>query len=193
MTQGDLNKLLLSDNEVSDIVGGPSLQTSQNYSEILGPKSETMSDNSCAETAFNTMWTACNGSGYTGVEGRRIGREGDTDSYLVDQGVVSFLDPGAARRFLDRTVQGWDHCAAVRFSVTDPGPPPSTDTYILGTPGRSGDISAVVNHIDDAEGYVCGRAVTSRVNVLIDVLVCGKGVAEAQPVAVVNGIVTKMH
>lgn len=132
LTQGDLNKLLLSDNEVSDIVGGPSLQTSQNYSEILGPKSETMSDNSCAETAFNTMWTACNGSGYTGVEGRRIGREGDTDSYLVDQGVVSFLDPGAARRFLDRTVQGWDHCAAVRFSVTDPGPPPSTDTYILG-------------------------------------------------------------
>lgn len=187
-----LDKLLLSDAEISDTVGVPGLVTFMDYIGITPPQGETFSDPSCAETLFNTMWTGYNGSGYTGGVGRKVGEAGDTHPHDVDQGVVSFPNANAANRFVARTVLDWDRCADVHLSDTGPPPDSQTSVYTLGFPAASGDIPTVVNTVEGGEGYACARAITSHSNVVIDVYVCGRPVTADQAVAVVKSIANKM-
>lgn len=187
-----LEKLLLSDAQISDIVGVNGLVTFHTYTGIMPPQGETFSDPSCAEALFNTMWTGYNGTGFTGGAGRKVGEPGDRHDHDIDQGVVAFPNADAATRFVDRTVLGWDHCADVHLSDTSPPPDSKTDVYTIGFPSTIDDIPTVVNTAEGGEGYVCARAITPRSNVVIDVYVCGKGFTAAQAVAVVKSIANKM-
>lgn len=187
-----LDKLLLSDAEVRDVLGMPEVATYRSYAGVTGPQGETYSDPACAETTYNTMWTAYNGSGYSGGAGRNISEPGDKPAHNIDEGVVSFPSADAATRFVVRNVLAWDRCADMHFGTTDPPPKPSTEFYTLGFPRTTGDISTVLNTVEGGEGYVCARALTSRSNVVIDIYIGGKGVTTSQAVALLNAIANKM-
>lgn len=187
-----LERLLLSDAEMSGVLGVPGLSTYKPYTGITPPEGETYSDATCAETMYNTMWTAFDGSGYTGGAGRKISEPGDKPEHDVDQGVVSFPDADVASRFVVRTVLGWDRCADVHFSATTAGPNPRTDFYTLGFSSMSGDIATLINTAEGGEGYVLARAITSRSNVVIDVYVAGKAMTTDRAASVVKAIANKM-
>ncbi len=94
----DLPKLLLSDAQISDIIGVGPLVTFDPYTGITPPQGESYSDQSCAEAVWNTMWTAYDGTGYSGAAGRKVGEPGDKHPHDIDQGVVSFPTADAATR-----------------------------------------------------------------------------------------------
>jgi PknH-like extracellular domain len=188
----DLEKLLLSDAQISDIVGVKGLVTFDAYKGLTPPQGETFSHPSCAETLLNTMWTAYNGSGYTGGAGRRVRELGDRPVHDIDQGVVAFPSADAATLFVNRTVVDWERCADVHFTGTSPPPDSGSQNYTLGFPTTTGGIPTVVNTAEGGEGYVCAHAITSRSNVVIDVYVCGNGATADQAVAVVKSIANEI-
>lgn len=190
---GQLEPLLLSDGQIGEIVGTGGMATSQEYSGITAPQGESYSEPACAQTLFNTMYTGYEGTGYTGVAGRKVRRRGVRSFDEVDQGVVAFPSADAASRFVVRTVLGWERCADVHLGVSDPPPDhPVTVYFTLGFTSTRGDVATVVNTVEGGEGMVCAHAMASRSNVVIDVHVCGTAITGAQPAAVLNAIATKV-
>lgn len=187
----DLDKLLVTDAAMSDLVGAPGLVTFRTYTQINPPYGEVFSEPACAETLFNTMWTAYTG-GHTGTAGHKLAPPGKNAEHEIDEGVVSFPTADAASRFVVRAVMGWDRCGDHHFSERDPGPDATPEFFTLGFVAMSGDIATVVNSVEGGEGQTCGRAIAARSNVVIDVYVCGDNATAAQPVAVVNAIAAKM-
>jgi serine/threonine-protein kinase len=191
-----LGKLLLSDAQIGDIVGAGGLITIHTYNGISQSEGEVYSDPDCAEAFSNTMWTAYNGSGYTGAVGRGVGdphdEQHDYSVHYVDEGVVSFPTADAASRFVVRQTLAWDRCSDADFSITDPGPQKLVYRYTLGNPAASGDIATVVNSVEGAGDRTHARALTSRANVVIDVDVLGPAMTADKAVAVVNAIGEKM-
>ena len=188
----DLDKLLVADAAMSDLVGVPDLVTFRSYTQITPPYGEVYSEPACAETLFNTMWTAYTGVGHTGTAGRKLAPPGKSVEHEIDEGVVSFPTADAATRFVVRTVIGWDRCGDHHLSERDPGPDTTPQFFTLGFVAMSGDIATVVNTLEGGQGQACGRAIAARSNVVIDVYVCGDNATAAQPVAVVNAIAAKM-
>ncbi|MEE6140298.1 sensor domain-containing protein [Mycobacterium sp. 050128] len=191
----DLDKLLLSDEHISDIVGAGPLATFHTYSTITpADASETFSDPSCAEAVWNTMWTAYDGSGYTGALGHGLREPGDRHTHSVDQGVVAFPTADAATLFVARVTLAWQHCADAHFSDTGPtGPPPNTrtDWYTVGYPTIS-DISTLVIHPEGKGEQTNVRAITSRSNVVIDVAAQGPAMVTDKMVTIANAIAAKL-
>lgn len=191
----DLDKLLLSDRQISDIIGAGPLATFHTYSTITpADAGETFSDPSCAEAVYNTMWTAYDRSGYTGALGHGLREPGDRHPHAVDQGVVAFPTADAATRFVARVTTAWQHCADAHFSDTGPsGPSPNTrtDWYTVGYPIIS-DISTLVVYPEGRREQTDVRAITSRSNVVIDVGATGPAMPADKLVAIVNAIAAKL-
>lgn len=139
------------------------------------------------------MWTAYNGTGYTGAVGRKVHEPGDKHPHEADQGVVVFPNADAATRFVVRTVLDWDRCADAHFSASYPGPTPGTDWYTLGFPLASDDISTVVATVEGGEGQTYAHAITSRSDVVIDVYAGGMAMTADKAMAVVKAIASKMR
>lgn len=193
-----LDRMLLSENRIDEIVGGGSARAgsggfiiSQRYSLITPPQGESFSDPSCASTLYNTMYTGYAGSGYTGVAGRRL-HEDPHPTHFIDEAVVAFPSADAAERFVVRTALGWERCADVHLSTSEPPPDPVTLFYTLGFPSVTGDVATVVNVLEGGEGKACAHAIASRANVVIDVHIGGPGITAAQPVSIVGAIAENM-
>lgn len=188
----DLQKLLLSDAEMSEAVAIPGLVRHDPYDEIPPPKGESYDDPTCIGAVFNTMYTAYEGIEYTGVAGTKVGEPGDkwgtTDT---DQGVVSFRDADAASRYVARALIDWDRCADKRVSGKY-GADSETETWTIGFPTVTDDIPTLLISPEGGDGFVCERAITSRSNVIIDVYVCAENAQPEQAVAVVRSIADKM-
>lgn len=191
-----LDRLLLSDNRIGDIVGGTEHTAgglvSHRYAVIEPPRGESFSDPSCVSSLLNTMYTAYEGSGYNAVAGRTLHEAGPKPAHFIDEAVVAFPSADAAARFVVRTSLAWQRCADVHLSVREPAPDPVTFFYTLGFPSVSADVATVVNVLEGGEGDVCARAIASRANAVIDVNVRGSGITAAQPVAVVTAIAQNM-
>lgn len=192
VTPAELGKLLVDDAAISDLVGRPGLVTYRNYSEIVQPSGEAYNEPACAETFYNTMWTAYNGVGHTGTAGRKLQPTDKKVPYQVDEGVVSLPSADAATRFVIRTVMGWDRCGDHHLSERDPGPDERPEFFTLGFTKMSGDIATVVNSLEGGEDLTNAHAIVARSNVVIDVYVVGEKVTATQPVALVNAIAAKM-
>lgn len=188
----DLDKLLLSDAQVSELMGAAGLVTFESYAGIPPPVGEIYSDPSCAEAVWNTMWTAYNGTGYTGGAGRKVGEPADKHPLHTDQGVVSFPSADAATRFVVRAVLDWERCADTHLSSTEPPPDSSTSWYTVGFPRASDDVSTVVDSVEGGQGRTIAHAITSRSNVVIDVYAAGMAMTADKAVAMVNAIADKM-
>jgi hypothetical protein len=189
----DLATLLLSDQQVSEIVGVAGMVSFHPYQDIPPPVGETYSEPRCAEALFNTEWPSYNGSGYTGAAGHKVGEPGDRPAHEVDEGVVSFPDAVSATRFVVRTSLDFDRCADLHFSDTVPPPQPQTNYYTIGFPKTVGDTTTVVSALEGGEGQTCAKAITSRSNVVIDVYFCAKDATAKTPVDLVNAIANNVR
>lgn len=188
----DLDKLLLTDREMGAAIGAGTLITVDSYQTIQPSQGERYSDPSCAEDYSNTMFTAYDNSGYTGVAVRHIGEPGDRPVEVADESAVSFPSAAAAAGFVWRQVLDWDRCAGKHFSVTAAPPDQRIFRCTFGNPDSTGDIAKVVNEVEGGRGRTHARAIASRSNVVIDVDLPGLDMTAAKATAVVDGIARKM-
>jgi hypothetical protein len=89
-------------------------------------------------------------------------------------------------------VNGWQACAGKSVQVKTV--PPAT--YTIGTQSGAGGVHTLVNNrtAPPGPGWACGRGITSRNNVVIDLTVCGSDPAAVGPdaAALVNQIAAKV-
>lgn len=188
----DLEKLLLTDQQVQGIIGAPDVVSTRPYTGITPSQGEMYSDPGCAPAIWNTMFPVYDGSGYTGAVGRWVEEPGERWTHHVDQAVVSFPSADAAARFVVRVEMLWQRCADVHLSTVEPPPAHKRIWYTIGYPTITDDISTVVDYREGHEGLAEVRAITSRSNVVIDLDTEGFGMTAEQATALAKAIADKV-
>jgi hypothetical protein len=184
--------MLLSDEQISTVIGKPGLATYDTYSKMADERNVdyTLGDRACGGALWNTLDGPYRGSGYLAVAGRKVSEPGDTPDHDTDQGVVVFKTAEQAQRFLDRSMVLWQRCARQRIRYQMEGR--KAQTWSVGIPVESGPDIVVRNSQEAGDGYACQHAMRAVGNVVIDAWACGNDITE-QGRGIVDGIAAKVH
>ena len=114
------------------------------------------------------------GSGYSAIGQQFL--SSTTQDIKMTQSAATFADAAAAFRFVTATKAKWEKCAGRTVNFQSAGDP--TRPSIFFTLGSVSQSDGVLNLVRTQEGqgeWRCQNALTSRNNVVIDLLVCGEG------------------
>lgn len=169
--------MLLSVQEVADIVGIDDLEVNETYDKFLDYVE--FSPDECAGVPFNTIERAYRHSGYSAVSGM-VMDTADQDHW-IDEGVVRFSTAADARRFVADAERVWPECAGVE-SRQVPEKGAELQVWVIGEtePLPDGGLQ-VMSRRDGTRGGigdVCAHAMADRANIVIDVVVCGPTVTD---------------
>lgn len=191
LTSAALMPLLLSDEQMSRVMGGDGLTTYDTYTTMPDGRGSTYDgDPACQAALWNTIGPAYQGSGFTAVVGRKVSERGDTPPHDTDQGVVLFKTADAAQRHVDQTMVIWQRCAGRRIVFHLEGHRPNT--WTVGIPAEVGPNIVIRNSLEAGDGYVCQHAMQAKGNVVVDAFGCGDDITD-QGATIVNEIADKVH
>jgi serine/threonine kinase PknH len=178
-----LDLLLLSDSQISTIMRTQGMTTYRTYTDIPVQPAEVYSRPECAVALFNTTVPAYEASGYVAALGKKI--DVDTITSEVDQAVIAFESTSAAKVFIDKARRAWQSCAGqkVTYTRTDG----QAQLWRIGAPRTIGEITAIDNHA--AGGWICGHAMATKSQVVVDVDACGYDVTD-EAINIVKAIIT---
>lgn len=184
--------LLLSDEQISTIIGKPGLATYKTYTKMTADRGVdyTVGDRACAGALWNTLESPYRGSGYLAVAGRMVAEPGDNPDHDTDQGVVMFKTADQAFRYVDRSMVVWQRCSGQRVRYQIEGRQPQT--WTVGIPADVGPDIVVHNSQEAGDGFVCEHAMRAVASVVIDAWACGKDIID-QGRAMVDDIAAKVH
>ena len=176
-----LTSMLLSETEVNAIIAPTELTNTFAYRKLFELRAgKSYSPAECLAVEANTM-TEVFGSGYR--QGRGSQLHADDERANLDQGVIEFDTPAAARAFVDRTVATWRGCAGGLLTVTDEDPEP----WLLSMQEPQHNDGVELVGVRSDTGYVSTHAMRVVRNVVVDVRASRRGVSE-YAVAIVNAI-----
>lgn len=177
-----LTSMLLSETEVNAIVAPTVLTTTFTYRELFELRpGKAYAPAECLAVEANTMTEVFDGSGFREVRGAVL--DADDESADLDQGVIEFDTPAAARAFVDRTVATWQRCAGTLLTVSDEDPEP----WLLSMQAPESDDGVELVRVRSDAGYVSTHAMRVVGDVVIDVRASHEGVSEHAS-ALVNAI-----
>jgi hypothetical protein len=112
---------------------------------------------------------------------------GGSAGHLIQQSVIGFADPAAAQKQFTTATTAWSQCAGRPIDVkTRSG---RSNPWLIGVPAprRNGAVQVVANL---GPGVVCERAMTTRNEMVVDVMACaiGGGDAAGQAEAIATAI-----
>jgi hypothetical protein len=173
----DLTAMLLSVEDIERIIGSDPLEIRDTYDEVW--TSFEVSPGPCASVPFNVVVQAYRDSGYEAVSGMNMWSSQVTWEYWVDEGVVRFPSDRDAHRFVTDAETTWRDCEGdeVRAVPEEGG---AVQLWTVGSTTEIPDVRALVvtSTLADTAGYVCSHAMTDRANLVIDVVVCKRGVTD---------------
>jgi serine/threonine kinase PknH len=191
LTSAALMPLLLSDEQMSHVMGGDGLKTYDTYTTMPDGRGATYTgDPACQAALWNTIGPAYQGSGFTGVVGRKVSEPGDDPPHDTDQGVVLFKTADAAQRHVDQAMVIWQRCAGRRIGFHLEGHKPNT--WTVGIPAEVGANIVVRNSEEAGDGYVCQHAMQAKGDVVIDAFGCGREITD-QGSIIVTDIAGRVH
>ena len=172
-----LTAMLLSVEDIEPIVGRDDLEIRETYDELW--TAFEVSPGPCAAAPFNVIVQAYGDTGYEAVSGMNIWSSQLSSEYWVDEGVVRFPSDRDANRFVTDTETIWRDCEGqeVRAVPEEDG---AHQLWTIGTTTQIPDVRALVvtSTLVDTSDYVCSHAMTDRANIVIDVVVCKRGVTD---------------
>ncbi|MCG5432380.1 sensor domain-containing protein [Mycobacterium sp. MYCO198283] len=170
-----LDGLLVPLDDVRNLLDAPELAVEQSYT-AMPPSTVGYDPPTCVSAAYNVVEAAYRDSGFVAVRGVALQEPAGVQvTHNVDQGVVTFPDAAAAAGFVARSVDGWRQCATLPFTATRPE---VVERWTFGDVGEGGGIFTVSKSVEGGEGWRCGRAMTSKANVVVDVSACGFGITD---------------
>lgn len=96
------------------------------------------------------------------------------------QAVVGFLNPAAAKGYLDQQIAGWKACGGRTVTINVAGKAPMIQR--LGVPQVSSDgILTMVTANQDGGQALCSHSLGARNNVVIEVDICNQDSAGGAP------------
>ncbi|KWX25375.1 hypothetical protein AFM11_03625 [Mycolicibacterium wolinskyi] len=185
----DLEGLLLSPDEISDIVKLPGMVTVaswMNPDAADDPGSYDPLD--CLGAMYSGMSVVYDENGYEAIFQTRTGPSNKKGLPAVDQSVATFESANAAQSALGDYIELWKSCAEKKFTYTGPD---ARESWTLGTPESNHDGMTTLQNAMDGEQLYLDRAVAARGNVLVEVQLQDAKPAGAV-VAIAQGILDRI-
>ncbi|WAC92106.1 sensor domain-containing protein [Mycobacterium sp. Aquia_213] len=187
-----LEGLLLSVDRINAALGAKSMKVWVN-AKGLWDWSPGISDKNCLAIDGPAQEKVYAGTGWTAMRGQRIDDSVDgskkRDHYAI-QAVVAFASAHDADAFYDSSVQSWPACSKRRFTDATPGQPETVWT-VAGVTTDNGTLSTSEVQ-EGGDGWTCQRALTSRNNVVIDVVTCAYSLAGASATDIASQLAAKV-
>lgn len=162
----NLSKVLLSLDEVRDIMGTPGLQDLRGSSSAGtgGQDKDVTSDPpECGGAVASGLDTVYNLSSVVAMQSTSFG---DTSTAtIVGQSAASFDSATAARTFVAQNTDQWRQCSGKEFRIVSPG---GTLTWQIGAVTVGGDRTSLRNELTGRNNVPEYRVMAARGNVVID-------------------------
>jgi hypothetical protein len=192
LSASKLDSLLLTDEQISTIVGVAGLETHETYTQMADDRAfdYTVGDPVCVTALWNTMKQSYRASNFSAVTGHMVSEPGDNPDHEVDEGVVLFKTADQAQRHLDQSMLIWQRCAGKRqrYQPQDHNP----ETWSVGIPTDVGPDIVVRNSKEASDGFVCQHVMRAAGNVLVDGWTCGRDITD-QARIMVDDIAAKVQ
>lgn len=189
--------LLLSPQQLADMIGAPKMvvhssvdmpQDDRGADVLFGKNADCLGGlRPAIHSAYaNTGWNAARIQGLTDTADALIQQ---TLHYSVEQGVISFSSVDAARKALADLTSLWSFCSGRTMTMALPGKPLQRST--LGSVTDKNGIVSMTNTREGDTGWRCQRAMTTRSNVIVDIMACRADLAN-QGLDILNAIAAKI-
>lgn len=167
VTEAALKGFLLSPEEVNAAMGTTEMTVTRSHVG-LSDDSDTMEPRDCLAVDGAAQAQVYAGSGFTGVRDQSLQlQEGENFTHYAEQAVVLFSSAKQADAFFDASVKQWPTCREYKHiqSGTEWEAEPASNT--------NGVLSTVATQENaGSPGWACGRALTARNNIVVDVNTC---------------------
>jgi hypothetical protein len=200
VTPAGLQTLVLTGEEVADILKSPGMVVRKTWTATHGPlPGDTFEPGECVGAVFNGLTESYRDSGYRAGYGVDMGEETTGFPHGVSEFVAAFDNAAAARGFAAKTGDQLRGCAGKQLTYVHGG---VNGIYAMGTPAQSGDVtslrSTLENVLDNGRPtdvrslHVSAvRAVAAKANVVVDVAVIGRDLGD-EPTTMVSRILDKI-
>lgn len=165
VADGALKGLLLTPEQVNGVMGATEMVVSQ-YRTEMSDDSSTMAPPECLAVDGAAQAVTYANSGFTAVRDQTL-QEGDNFAHFAEQSVVLFPSARQAAAFFAAAVKQWPNCH--HYTHTQTGSEWETGA-VSNTDGMLSVVATQLDHGDP--GWACGRALTAKNNVVIDVNTC---------------------
>ena len=158
-TEADLDSLLLSTEEINNIMGVSHMQINKD-GHVLDYTRDSVSDPNCFGSIYSGEQSVYADSGWFAVSDRQmLEQPGD---FYVSQTAVAFRSADQALAFLGTSADKWKACA---------GRTVTTDKHTW-TVGELTGASPNIAQLNTADGWGCQHALRAVSNAVIDVKAC---------------------
>lgn len=171
-----LESLLLSKSEVAQIVGASSMVGTKNSGgEIYTYMGKTKYLDADCIILMPTELANYGGSGYTGTRSQYL--DSPTVDRRIEQAVVSFPDAQSAANYVTKAQEKIGKCSnrSANFRKTTDT---DDDWWTVGAPQNVDGVITVPHNQEGNEGWSCQTGLTARNNVVVDLYVCGRNIAD---------------
>jgi hypothetical protein len=165
VVERELDDLLLNPEQISPVLGAKDMAVTRRH-DAMSDDSATMKPIECLAIDGVAQAPVYANSGFTAVRDRAL-NDGDNFTHYAEQAVVLFPTVKLARVFLIASALRWPVCHGYTHvqSGTEWTAGPISDT--------NGALSVIATQQNArAGGWACGRALTLKNNVIIDVNTC---------------------
>jgi serine/threonine protein kinase len=181
-----LQTILLSAAEINSAMGTSNLQPLGEVEAQLEDPVDTLSIEECRGALLPGQGPVYGRSGFTGVRGQ--GFNAEAPDYFVAITAVSFPSADQALGFVRTSASSWKACAGRTVTVTAAQ---GSLKYQFGD--VAGDPPKIVQSetLQGSNGASCQHALSATSNVILDVVVSGRGIAD-QASRIANAMAAKM-
>jgi hypothetical protein len=174
LAESALDGVLLSLDQLNDIVGSSRLEVTSELEEMTDHSSD-VSDPDCLGAIYGAEDPVYAGSGWTAMRDQ-VAREPDEDNdHWVEQTAVLYPSADKAQKFFDKSQSEWQDCAGITISVDD-----SESTYLWEIE-EFNDADGMITQVTtqaDADGWACQHALSAVSNLTVETWACGYSIRD---------------
>lgn len=187
LDEGDLDAVLLSDDELNEALGSSEIEITDEIGEMTDDSAD-ISDPDCLGALYTAEEPVYQDTGYTALLTRLASEPGDDYEHWVEQTAVIVPSLEDAEKFVDESAQAWDACAGTTVSVSD-----GEDWFDweLEEVVRGDGMVSQLSETHDFVDWQCQHAMAAASNSVIEVSVCGERIRD-EATALVTEMIAKV-
>lgn len=174
LNESKLDDVLLSTDEINEIMGSSSMTVTSELEEMTDHSAD-VSDPACLGAIYGAEEPVYAGSGWTAMRDQVVREDVEDNDHWVEQTVVLYPSADKAQKFFEESKEIWEDCANYSISVDD-----GTDSYLWQLEGVTADDTLITQTSmqEDADGWGCQHALSVVSNVTVEAWACGYTVAD---------------
>jgi PknH-like extracellular domain len=188
VAEGALKDFLLAPEQINAALGANDMKVT-NSRTAMADDSATMSPKECLAIDGAAQAQVYAGSDFVALRDQTLNlQEGDNLTHFAEQAVVLFRNAKKAADFVNASAQQWQACREYTHLQ-------SKTRWTVGAVFNTNGVLSTVTTLQDppATGWkACGRALTAKNNVIIDVNTCSVD-PKNSAVDIANQIAAKVH